>query len=77
QAEIQPIESGAILKQDGKELKLEILSQENIQVSVISLDPPPMEIDKTIENLKRIEIRVPAWIFGEKEGVLKVRLSAN
>lgn len=77
QADVQPTPNGAILKQDGKELKMEIVSPENVQVSIISLDPPPMEIDKTIENLKRIEINAPAWIFNNEKGIIKVRLSSN
>ncbi|MBT6763064.1 MAG: hypothetical protein HOA90_00885, partial [Prolixibacteraceae bacterium] len=76
-ADVIPVKNGAILKQDGKELKLTILSPEKIQVSVISLDPPPLEIDKTIENLKRLEIRVPAWIFENNKGVIKVRLTGE
>ena len=75
QAEVQPVKNGAILKQDGKELKLSILEPEGITISIISLDPPPMEIDKTIENLKRIEIRIPAWVVKNGKGEFKVRLS--
>lgn len=74
QAKVQPVKNGAILKQDGKQLKLSILEPSEIEVSVVSLDPPPMKIDKTIENFKRIEIRVPAWILKNNEGVIKVRL---
>ncbi|MCD6355278.1 MAG: heparinase II/III family protein, partial [Prolixibacteraceae bacterium] len=77
QAEVLPIRNGAILKQNGEELKLSILEPEGVNISVISLDPPPMEIDKTIKNLKRIEIRVPAWIFENKKGTIKVRLSGE
>lgn len=77
QAEVQPTKNGAVLKQDGKELKLSILEPPQIQVSVISLDPPPLEIDKTIENLKRIELRVPAWVFEKGEGIIKVRLESS
>ncbi|NOR76380.1 MAG: hypothetical protein GQ525_14635 [Draconibacterium sp.] len=76
-ADVIPVKNGAVLKQDGEELRLTILSPEEIQVSVISLDPPPLEIDKTIENLKRIEIRVPAWIFKDNKGFIKVRLSGE
>lgn len=76
EAEVQPDKNGAILEQDGKKLKLTVLEPESVSVSVVSLDPPPMEIDKTIENFKRIEISVPACIF-EKEGTIKVRLSSN
>jgi len=76
-ADVQPTKNGAILKQDGKQLKLSILEPEGLTISVISLDPPPMEIDKTIENFKRIEIRVPAWIVKENKGAIRVRLSGN
>jgi hypothetical protein len=46
-----------------------------MMVSVISLDPPPLVFDKTIENLKRIEIRIPAWTIENGKTILKVRLS--
>jgi len=77
QAEVQPTKTGAILKQDGKNLKFEILSHPGLSVSVISLDPPPLAIDKAIENLKRIEIRIPAWAVENGKMNLKVRLSGE
>ncbi len=76
-AHVTPVNNGAVLKQDGKELKLSILAPGELEVSVLSLDPPPLEIDKTIENLKRIEIRMPAYIFQDKEGLVRVRLSSE
>ncbi|MBK5278639.1 MAG: heparinase II/III family protein [Bacteroidia bacterium] len=69
QSVVQLTKDGATLSQDGKQLKLTILKPEGISVSVISLDPPPMEIDKTMENLKRIEIRLPAYTVIEKKGI--------
>jgi hypothetical protein len=77
QAEVQPIKGGAVLRQDGQTLKLENLSHPEIMVSVISLDPPPLYFDKSIENLKRIEIRIPAWIVENGKMNLKVRLSGE
>ncbi len=77
QAEVQPTKTGAVLKQDGKKLNLEILSHPGLSVSVIALDPPPLPIDKTIENLKRIEIRIPAWTVENGKMNLKVRLSGE
>jgi hypothetical protein len=76
-ADVIPTQNGAVLKQDGKELNLTILEPKGIAISVISLDPPQLEIDKTIENLKRIEIRVPAWTVEGNKGMIKVRLSGN
>jgi hypothetical protein len=77
QADIQIVKGGAVLHQDGQTLKLENLSYPEIMVSVISLDPPPMYFDKTIENLKRIEIRIPAWTIESGKINLKVRLSGE
>jgi len=74
-ADVNADVQGAILKQDGKTLKLTVLEPSGIKISVISLDPPPMEIDKTIKGLKRIEIRVPAWTVKDGKGTIKVRLS--
>ncbi len=76
-ADVEPIKGGAILKQDDKELSLSILSPGDLHVSVISLDPPPLEIDKTIENLKRIEIRIPAYTVRDKHGIIKIRLAGE
>ena len=75
--DVAPTKNGAILKQDGKELNLVIESPENMQVSVIALDPAPLEIDKQIKNLKRIEIRIPAYLIKEKNGLIRVRLSGE
>jgi hypothetical protein len=77
QADVQPTKTGAILKKDGKKLNLEILSHPGLSVAIISLDPPPMPVDKTIENLKRIEIRIPASIVENGKTNLKVRLSGE
>lgn len=76
-ANVETIKNGAILHEDGKQLKLEILSPSDITVSVISLDPPPLKIDKRIEDLKRIELRIPAWTFKNGKGTIKVMLSGS
>lgn len=76
-ADVEIVIAGAVLKQDGKTLKLENLTHPDVAVSVISLDPPPLELDRRIKNLKRIEIRLPAYLFPQKEGSLKVRLSGD
>ena len=76
-ADVKATERGAILTQNGKTLYLNILDPSGMKISIISLDPPPMEIDKTIKGLKRIEIRVPAWIVNNGKGVIKVRLSGT
>lgn len=74
-ADIEIIKGGAFLKQNGKMLKLENLSNPELHISVISLDPPTFYLDRKIKNLKRIEIRMPAYILKNNEGFFRVRLS--
>ncbi len=76
-AEIEITKQGARLRQDGKELNLSILSPSHLSVSLINLDPPPLAIDKVIDNLKRIEIRFPAYLAENQQGIIKVRLSGD
>ena len=75
QAEVEFVKGGAILKQDGKTLKLENLSHPDLQLSVVSLYPAPLKLDRQIEGLKRIEIRIPAWTIKDGKEIIKVRLS--
>ncbi|MCK4855140.1 MAG: hypothetical protein KAT31_12775, partial [Bacteroidales bacterium] len=74
-ADVEVVKGGAILKQDGKELKLENLSHPNLAVSIVSLYPAPLELDRQIEGLKRLEIRIPAWTVEGNNCKIKVRLS--
>jgi hypothetical protein len=78
QAEVQTVKQGAILKQDGKRLDLTLIEPASMNVSVISLDPPPLPYDKTIPSLKRLEIRIPAYVLKdmEKPGIV-VELSGG
>lgn len=75
-AEVITSENGATLKQDGKELQLHISSPSKVRISVIQLDPPPQKLDRRIANLKRIEIRMPAYIFEGGKGTIRVRLTS-
>jgi hypothetical protein len=77
QAEVEITEEGAILRQEGKSLKVENLSHPKFTFSVISLDPPPFKFDKKIENLKRLELRIPAWTLENSRTNIKIRLSGE
>ncbi len=59
QADVEIVDNGAILKQDGKTLKLINQSHPAIRFTAVSLDPPPHKLDKRIDHLKRIELRIP------------------
>jgi hypothetical protein len=76
-ADVTPAAGGAVLRQDGKRLTLEILSPGDLSVSVVSLDPPPLELDRRIPGLKRIEIRIPTWFLGGSSARIAVRLSGD
>ncbi len=76
-ADVEIVKGGAILKQDGKQLFLKNVSHPDLSVSVISLDPPPLKLDRKIDGLKRIEIRMPAYLFPDRSGTLTVRLSGS
>jgi hypothetical protein len=76
-ADVEITDGGAVLRQDGKELKIENLTHPDLTFSVISLYPAPMELDRQIENLKRLELRVPAWTLENGRGTIKVRLSGD
>ena len=76
-ADVEVVDGGAILKQDGKALKLENLSHPDIAVSIVSLDPPPHKLDKQMDGLKRLEITIPGTSSSGNEVELKVRLSGE
>ncbi|MBY5956911.1 heparinase II/III-family protein [Membranicola marinus] len=73
-AEVESVAGGAILHQDGQALQIENVSHPAMGISVVQLDPPPLELDRRINNLKRLEFRYPAWQFKEGKGEIKVRL---
>jgi len=76
-ADVEIVKDGAILRQNGKMLKLENLSHPEFMISLISLDPPPLALDKNIENMKRLEIRIPAWTVKNEKCEIKVRLTGK
>ncbi|MBX3242187.1 MAG: heparinase II/III family protein [Chitinophagaceae bacterium] len=75
-ASVTPVKGGALLQQEGKRLNLYVIEPSDLEVSVIVMDPPPMELDKKIKNLKKVELRIPAYLFKSKNAGIKVRLSA-
>ena len=76
-ANIEIVEGGAILKHEGKELKVENLTHPEINFSVISLSPAPLELDKQIEGLKRLELRIPVWTIEGDKTKITIRLAGN
>lgn len=64
QADLEITDEGALLKQDGQKLKLVNLSHPELKFNVVSLDPPPHRLDKHLDNLKRIELKIPVSHLG-------------
>ncbi|MBN7809315.1 heparinase II/III family protein [Algoriphagus sp. H41] len=76
-AEVEIGNGGAVLTQDGKSLRLENLSHPDLTLSVVSLYPAPLELDRQIEGLKRIELRIPAWVVEGGKTQIKIRLTGD
>ena len=74
-AKIKKLESGVMLEQEGKRLFVNNLSHPDISFSVVSLDPPPLQVDRTIEGLKRLELRIPAYTVQNNQTEIRVRLT--
>ena len=76
-AHVEIVKGGAILTHDNKTLNLENLSHPETTVSIVSLDPPPLKLDRRIRGLKRLEIRIPASAVRGSKTNIKVRLSGT
>lgn len=77
QADVAIRRGGATLEQDGKRLSLEVASHPEYTPSVVSLNPPPMELDTMKEGLKRLELRFPAWTIENQTLAIRVRVSGE
>jgi hypothetical protein len=74
-AEVEIIKGGAILHQEGKALRLDNLSHPEGEMTVIPLDPPPLELDRRIRGLKRLEINIPA--HAAVDGAMSLRMELS
>jgi len=76
-SDVKPFKGGALLSMNGKTLRLEIPSHPKAKVSVVSLDPPPLKLDRRIKGLKRIEIDIPVSQKVDAVVEFSVRLSED
>ncbi|MDO8952332.1 MAG: hypothetical protein Q7U86_06890, partial [Draconibacterium sp.] len=74
QADARIVKDGVELNQDGQQLKLNNLSHPEIEFKIVSLDPPPHRLDKQMDNLKRIELRVPVSNPDDDSFNIKIQL---
>ncbi|MEI6890568.1 MAG: heparinase II/III family protein [Pontiella sp.] len=76
-ADVELVNGGAILTQDGQQLELRVESNLQTKMRIVQLNPPPMKLDKQIEGFKRIEIELHVRGRSGQEIQLDVRLSAK
>ena len=57
-----------------KKLFIENISHPNISMKVVSLDPPPLVLDRRIEGLKRLELNIPKTQIDAGELEIKVKI---
>ena len=60
-----------------KKLYVENISHPKIQMNVVSLDPPPLALDRKVKGLKRIELKIPSSNIEGKKLNIKVRLTGQ
>ena len=54
-ASVDVLDERLVLRKDGKELNLRLISDLPYKLNVVNLSPPPLSYDKDISDLKRIE----------------------
>jgi hypothetical protein len=72
--DVELVDGGAVLRQDGGTLQFRSVSHPELKVSVVPLCPPPLDLDKRIEGLKRLELEIPVRDAIDGTIVLTVRL---
>lgn len=77
QADIEIIADGVLLRQKGKALKVRMRQPEGVQIKVISENPPPLDYDMKVDNLKRVEFRFPAELLKNKGQKIVVELKGE
>ena len=60
-----------------KKLFVENLSHPDIKMNIVSLDPPPLELDRRIEGLKRLELNIPSSLVTGGKIDIKIRLKGQ
>ncbi len=73
-AEICIAKNKAILQQAGKKINIKIAEPVEAKFSVTALNPPPLYYHKRIENLKRLEINIPAYVFKNNKATIIVEI---
>jgi hypothetical protein len=77
QADAEIITDGVLLKQKGKILKVLIKQPAGAEIKVVSKNPPPLDYDMKVSDLKRLEFRFPAELLKSKGQKIIVELKGE
>ena len=77
QAEVEFKDGFLLLHQDGQQLSVTNLSHPNLTASIIQLDPPPLDLDRRLQNLKRIEFNYQMSSAENEHLKIEVRLQGK
>ncbi|MEN8201065.1 MAG: heparinase II/III family protein [Bacteroidota bacterium] len=76
-ADVKIEKDRVILRQEGKQLLLTPVLEVPYELNVVELSPPPLDYDKDIPGLKRIELLVERESFSGNAGEIVIELSAD
>jgi len=71
-AEVQLTNQTATLTKNGKRIQLKVDAPADFELTVVSLNPPPSQLDKVVPDLKRLEIRIKPEAFKRQKGKIRV-----
>lgn len=77
ETDVELTKTGAILKSNGEKVSITNLSHPKIAFKIVSLDPPPLALDKQMDGLKRLELQIPVSAFKNGETEILVRISGE
>ena len=73
-ADVEVLEHGALVRQEGEQLELRVLSPEDPEIRVTPLDPTALPGETDLSGLKRIEVIVTLWASANS---ITVEISGN
>jgi hypothetical protein len=74
-AEVDLVDGGAVLRQDGELLHVVNESHPQVAFTVTPLDPPPLKLDRRIKGLKRLDLELPPDLAVNGKLKIRVRLT--
>jgi rhamnogalacturonyl hydrolase YesR len=77
QADAKIISGGVLLSQNGKSLKVLMKQPLNVEIEIVSKDPPPLAYDMKVPGLKRLEFKIAAHSLQGSQSKIVVELTGE